>query len=74
MRAYLYRAKERENYQSVYKEKLCNIIQSLSSTDETTAIVKHLEHVIKVKDNFVVLEDEILTKSVQLPQSLMETQ
>ena len=29
------------NYQSVYEEKLGNIIQSLFSTDETAAIVKH---------------------------------
>ena len=60
-----------KTYQSAYREKLSKIIQSL---DETAAIVKCSEYAIKVKDNFVLLEDEALTKSVQLPQSLTKTQ
>ena len=62
------------NYQSIYKEILGKIIQSLLSTDETEAIVKHSEHVIQFQDNFVVLEDEALTNATQLPQSLTKTE
>ena len=36
--------------------------------------MKCSEHAIKVKDNFVLLENEALTKAVQLPQSLTKTQ
>ena len=50
------------------------IIQSFLSTDETAAIVKYSEYVIKVKDKIVVLEEEALTKVVQLPPSLTKTQ
>ena len=40
------------------------------STDETTAIVKHLDHIVKIKDSFSVLEEDFLAKAVQLPKSL----
>ena len=66
--------KGNKNYQAAYKEKLVKIIRYFLSTDETAAIVKYSDHVIKVKDNFVFLEDEALTKAIQLPQSLMKTQ
>ena len=38
------------------------------STDETAAIVKHLEHAVKVQGNVTVLEDDALTKAAQLPK------
>ena len=44
------------------------------SAHETAAIVKFSKRVIKVKYDFVALEDETLAKVVQLPQSLMKTQ
>ena len=37
-------------------------------SDETSAIMKLLEHVIKVNYSFAVLEDYALTKSTQLPK------
>ena len=78
MQSYLHisidQTKGDKNYQSVYKEKLGTFIHSLLSMDETEAIVKCSEHVIKVQDNFVVLEDEALTNAPQLPQYLMKTQ
>ena len=38
--------------------------------DETTSTLKHLEHLAKVQDEFTVLEDEPLTKTEQITQSL----
>ena len=49
-------------------------VQSLLSTDETAAIVEHSECVIKVKNDFIVLEDEALTNATQLHQALAKTQ
>ena len=62
-----------KNYQSTYKEKSGIFIQSLLPADETASIVKHSEHMIKLKDDFVALEDEALTKVAWLPQSLAKT-
>ena len=56
------------------KEKMGKIVQSLLSTDETVAIVEYSERVVKVKINFVVLEDEALTNATQLTQALAKTQ
>ena len=76
--SYLYIAIDQEkgdkNYQSAYKDKLGKIIQSLLSTDETAAIVKYSEHVVKIQENFVVLEEDSLTNATQLPHSLTKTQ
>ena len=36
------------------------------SKDETAAIVKHIEHTAKIKENFSVLEDDAITKAVQI--------
>ena len=46
------------------------IIQSLMSTDETTTINKQSENMFKVQENFTVLEDNDVTKAVQIPKSL----
>ena len=59
-----------KNYQSIYKEKVGKIIQSLMYADETAAIVKCSECVVKVNDIFAVLEDDFRTKSSQLPKHL----
>ena len=66
--------KGNKNYQSACKDKLGKTIPSSLSTDETAAIVKHLDHAIKFQDDFVVLEEEALTNTTQLPQSLTKTQ
>ena len=63
-----------KNYQHAYKDKLGKIIQSLLSTDETVAIVKYSEHVVKIQIFFVVLEEDSLTNATQLPHSLTKTQ
>ena len=70
----IYQTKGDKHYQSVFKEKLGKIVQSLLSTNETAAIAKHSEQTMKVKDDFVVLEDEALTNATQLPHSLTKTQ
>ena len=41
--------------------------------DETETIVKHIEHMVKIKEIFSDLEDDALTKSVPLPKSLWKT-
>ena len=64
--------KKDKNYQSVYKEKLVKIIQSLMPRDENITIVKNSEHMIKVQDKFIFLEDDALTKDTQLPKSLLK--
>ena len=51
------------NYQSTCKEKLIDIAQSLALVDETTVIVKCSEHAVKVKDSFVVLEEDARAKA-----------
>ena len=61
------------NYQTVQKQKLGKIIQSLISTDETASIVKDTEHIVKVQDFFSVLERYAITKSVHLLKSLSQT-
>ena len=43
------------------------------STNETAAIVKWSEHIVKVDNVFAVLEEESLTKAAQLPKSLSKT-
>ena len=43
------------------------------STDKTAAIAKHSEHVVKVQKIFTNLEDDALTKELQLPKSLSKT-
>ena len=43
------------------------------SKDETTVIVKHSEHIVKVQENFTVLEDDAVAKAVPLPKSLSKT-
>ena len=48
----------------------CILIFDVLSTDENAAIVKCSDHMIKVKDIFLVLEGEALTKAGQLPQFL----
>ena len=63
-----------KNYQSTYKDKLGKIIQSLLSTDDTAVIVKYAEYVVKIQENFVVLEEDSLTNATQLPHSLTKTQ
>ena len=71
----LCRAKDRaKKYQSAYIDKLCKINQSLLHADETAATVKHLEYAIKVKDNFVALDDEDLTKLMRITQSVTRTE
>ena len=44
------------------KTKKC--IQSLMTIYETSAIEKYSEHTVKVHDNFAVLEDEAVNKTV----------
>ena len=56
------------------QRKVRKFIQSLLSTDDTAAIVKYSEYVIKVQNNFVVLEDDALTNAAQRPQCLTKTQ
>ena len=43
------------------------------SIDETATILKNLEHIVKVKYSFVVLEEGVLTKAIQLPKPLLKT-
>ena len=38
--------------------------------DETSAILKHSEHIEKFQDQSVVLEDELITKAENIPQDL----
>ena len=76
MQSYLNLAIEQQknkNDQSVHKEKLGKIIQSLMSKDETSSIVKSSEHTVKVQGIFIVLEDDALNKAVQLPKALSKT-
>ena len=40
------------------------------STCKASTIVKHSEHVVKVKDEFACLEEDTLTKAGQLPKHL----
>ena len=61
------------DYQSVCQERLGKIIHPLLSTDDTAAIVKCLERTIKVRDNFLVIENGALTNATHLPQSLTKT-
>ena len=48
-------------------------MQSLITTDETAAIVKYSEYVVKVKDRFTVLEEESLIKAEKIPKSFLKT-
>ena len=41
--------------------------------DETTTIVKYSECTVKFNDCFTALEDDALTKTVQLPKHLSKT-
>ena len=62
-----------KNYQTVYREKLGKTIQSLISTDEIITMFKYTEHVVKVQEKISILEDDALTKAVQLLKSLFQT-
>ena len=43
------------------------------TTDKTSAIVKHSEHVEKVQVQHAVLEDEVRTKNEYIPQCVLKT-
>ena len=58
------------NDQSINKETLDNAIQCLISTDETVTFVKYSWHIVMVKDRFLVLEEDTLTKAVHLSKHL----
>ena len=65
MQLHLYVVIEQEKndwyYQSKYKLKLGKIIQSQRAADNKAAIVKHIEHIFKNKEDFASLPEDSLT-------------
>ena len=43
------------------------------SADETAAIVKYSEHIVKINDSFTALEDDTLTNATKLPKSMSKS-